>query len=65
MDAMEYEQKGFLKGANAIIKTSGLRVVLMSNPKTDEVDGKIRVWVAMEFDTHVRYLAILDDLQLS
>ena len=64
MDAIDYEQKGFFKGANATIKTSGLRVVLVSSPKTDEVDGKTRAWVAMEFDTHVRYLAILEDLQL-
>lgn len=64
MDAIEYEKQGFFTGANATIKSSGLRVVLVSNPKTDEVDGKTRAWVAMEFDTHVRYLAILEDLQL-
>jgi hypothetical protein len=65
MDAIEYEQKGFFKGVNATIKDTGLRVVLVSNPKTDAVDAKTRVWVAMEFDTHVRYLAMLEDLQLN
>jgi hypothetical protein len=65
MDAIEYEKQGFFIGAEATIKTSGLRVVLVSNPQTDITDGKTRVWVAMQFDTHVRYLAILDDLKLN
>lgn len=65
MDSTEYEKQGFFIGVGATIKTSGLRVVLVSNPKTDEVDGQTRAWVAMEFDTHVRYLAILDDLKLN
>jgi hypothetical protein len=64
MDAIDYEKTGFIKGANARMKNSGYKVLLVSNPKTDEVDGKTRAWVAMEFDTHVRYLAIMDDLEL-
>lgn len=64
MDAIEYEKKGFVKGVTAQMKTSGQRVILVSSPKTDNVDGKTRVWAAMEFDTHVRYLAIVDDLEL-
>jgi hypothetical protein len=63
MDATEYEQKGFVKGATARM-SSGQRVILVSNPKTDSTDGKTRVWAAMEFDTHVRYLAIVDELEL-
>lgn len=63
MDAMDYEKTGFVKGANAKTKT-GYKVLLVSNPKTDELDGKIKAWVAMEFDTHVRYLALVDDLEL-
>jgi hypothetical protein len=63
MDATEYEQKGFVKGATARM-SSGQRVILVSNPKTDNTDGKTRVWAAMEFDTHVRYLAIVDELEL-
>jgi hypothetical protein len=65
MNASEYEKQGFFVGAGATVKNSGLRVVLVSNPKTDEVDGKTRVWVAMEFDTHVKYLTMLDDLNLN
>ncbi len=64
MDAVDYEKTGFIKGANARIKSSGYNVLLVSSPKTDETDGKTRVWVAMEFDTHVRYLAVADDLEL-
>jgi hypothetical protein len=63
MDATEYEQKGFVKGATARM-SSGQQVILVSNPKTDSTDGKTRVWAAMEFDTHVRYLAIVDELEL-
>lgn len=64
MDALDYEKQGYIKGANARIKPSGYNVLLVSSPKTDEVDGKTRAWVAMEFDTHVRYLAVVDDLEL-
>ena len=63
MDAIDYEKTGFIKGATAKM-SSGQRVILVSNPKTDEVDGKTRVWAAMEFDTHVRYLAVVDELEL-
>ena len=63
MDAMDYERQGFVKGATARM-SSGQRVILVSNPKTDSTDGKTRVWAAMEFDTHVRYLAIVDELEL-
>jgi hypothetical protein len=65
MDAIDYEKTGFIKGANARIKSTGCKVLLVSSPKTDEVDGKTRAWVAMEFDTHVRYLAIVDELELT
>ena len=64
MDAIDCEKLGFIKGANARTKVTGYQVLLVSNPKVDELDGKIRVWVAMEFDTHVRYLALVDDLEL-
>ncbi len=64
MDASDYEKTGFIKGVDARIKSSGCKVLLVSNPRTDDVDGKTRAWVAMEFDTHVRYLAIIDDLEL-
>lgn len=64
MDAIDYEKTGFIKGANAKTKPSGYNVLLVSNPKVDDLDGKARVWVAMEFDTHVRYLALVDDLEL-
>lgn len=63
MNAIDYEQKGFVKGAIARM-SSGQRVILVSSPKTDDTDGKTRVWAAMEFDTHVRYLAIVDELEL-
>jgi hypothetical protein len=63
MDALDYEKQGFIKGAVAKM-SSGQRVILVSNPKTDSVDNKTRVWAAMEFDTHVRYLAIVDELEL-
>ncbi len=64
MDAIDYEKTGFIKGVNAKTKSSGYDVVLVSNPRVDELDGKTKVWVAMEFDTHVRYLALVDDLEL-
>lgn len=64
MDAIDYEKAGFIKGATVKIRTSGQHVILVSNPKTDVNDGKTHVWAAMEFDTHVRYLAIVDDLEL-
>lgn len=64
MDTVDYEKNGFIKGASARIKSSGQQVILVSNLKKDEVDGKIRVWAAMGFDTHVRYLAVIEDLEL-
>ena len=64
MDAIDYEQKGYIKGADARVKSSGYKVILVSNPKYDATDNKIRVWVAMDFDVHVRYLALVDDLEL-
>lgn len=64
MDAIEYEKNGFIKGATAKIKSSEERVILVSSPKIDSTDGRARVWAAMEFDPHVRYLAIVDDLEL-
>jgi hypothetical protein len=63
MDTTEYEQLGFIKGATARTKVSGYKVILVSNIKLD-IDNKMKVWVAMEFDTHVRYLAIVDELEL-
>jgi hypothetical protein len=64
MDALDYENNGFVKGATARIKNSGQGVILVSNPKTDDSDLKTRAWVALEFDTHVRYLALVEDLEL-
>lgn len=64
MDAIDYEQSGFIKGANAKNKSNGYNVILVSNPKLDITDGRIKVWAAMEFDTHVRYLAVVDELEL-
>lgn len=66
MDAIDYEKRGFIKGASAKIKLSSNseNVILLSSPKIDEIDGKPRVWVAMVFDTHVRYLALVEDLEL-
>jgi len=63
MDTTEYEKRGFIKGATAKTKSTGYVVILVSSPKLD-IDNKIKVWVAMEFDTHVRYLAVVDDLEL-
>jgi hypothetical protein len=65
MDITEYENQGYHIGASATIKTTGLRAILVSVPRKDSVDGKIRAWVAMEFDTHVQYLANLDELVLT
>jgi len=39
MEATEYEQNGFIKGATARM-SSGQRVILVSSPKTDQIDGK-------------------------
>jgi len=64
MNAIEYEQQGFIKGASAKVKFTGYKVVLVSSPKVD-VDGVVKAWAAMEFDTHVRFLASLDDLELT
>jgi hypothetical protein len=64
MDALEYEQQGFVKGVTARTKSTGYNVLLVSSPKNNTLDGKPRVWVAMEFDTHVRYLAVVEDLEL-
>lgn len=63
MDTTDYEQQGFIKGATVKTKSTGYKVILVSSPKLD-IDNKIKVWVAMEFDTHVRYLAVVDDLEL-
>ena len=63
MDIAEYEQQGFIKGVTVKTKSTGYKVILVSSPKLD-IDNKIKVWVAMEFDTHVRYLAVVDDLEL-
>lgn len=61
----KYEDDGFVVGATAKLRTSGYNVILVSNPRIDEmVDNNIRVWVAMEFDTHVRFLASITDLML-
>jgi hypothetical protein len=61
----KYEIEGFITGANARLHNSGYNVILLSNPRIDEVvDNQVRVWVAMEFDTHVRFLASVEDLVL-
>ena len=64
MDVIDYEQRGYITGADARVKSSGNKVILVSNPTRDITDGKVRVWVAMSFDIHVRYLALVDDLEL-
>jgi hypothetical protein len=62
---VKYEEKEFVKGASARSKHSGTNVVLVSNPTANMiVDSIIRVWVAMEYDTQVRYLEDVDDLIL-
>lgn len=61
MDVMDYEQQGFIKGATAKLNSTGYDVVLISNPKLD-IDNRIKVWVAMGFDTHVRFLSEIDDI---
>lgn len=61
--AVEYEQHGYRKGKSARSTSTGLDVILVSAPKV-AVDNHIYVWVAMQFDTHVRYLANIKDLQL-
>lgn len=68
MDVIDYEKAGFIKGASAKTKVSSSNsqnVILVSNPKLDTADGKIKAWVAMEFDTYIRYLALVEDLELS
>jgi hypothetical protein len=61
----KYENDGFITGATARLSSSGYDVILMSTPRIDEViDNEVRVWVAMEFDTHVRFLASIKDLIL-
>jgi hypothetical protein len=64
MDAIDYEQQGFINGVSAKTKSTGYKVLLVSNPKNSNIDVKPRVWVAMEFDTHVRYLTLVEDLEL-
>jgi hypothetical protein len=59
---MEYEKRGYRKGASAKLILTGDTVVLVSNPKLD--NGCTYVWVAMEYDTHIRYMANIDDLEL-
>jgi len=59
---VEYEKQGYRKGASAKLVLTGDRVVLVSNPKIE--DTQICVWVAMEYDTHVRYMVKIDDLEL-
>lgn len=58
------ENKGFVKGTTVQMKNCGHHVIILGEPKLYEPDGKIRVWVAMLFDTYVRYLAAVDDLEL-
>lgn len=61
---MKYEQQGFITGASARLRSTGYNVILVSNPRVDPINQSIRVWVAMEFDTHVRFLAEVSDLEL-
>ena len=61
--ALEYECQGYIKGKSARAISTGADVVLVSAPKV-AVDNNIYVWVAMQFDTHIRYMANITDLQL-
>jgi hypothetical protein len=61
--ALDDAYKGYIKGKSARAISTGIDVVLVSNPKV-AVDNNIYVWVAMQFDTHVRYMANITDLQL-
>lgn len=59
---VEYEKRGYRKGASARLKLNGTNVIIVSNPKIE--DGTPYVWVAMELDTYVRYKAKIDNLEL-
>ena len=61
--ALDAEYRGYIKGKSAMAVSTGIEVVLVSDPKV-AVDNNIYVWVAMQFDTHVRYMANITDLQL-
>jgi hypothetical protein len=61
--ALDAEYRGYIKGKSARTMSTGIEVVLVSNPKV-AVDNNIYVWVAMHFDTHVRYMANITDLYL-
>jgi len=64
MDAIDYENEGYVKGASALIKISNYEVIIVSNPKVDELDGIVKVWAAMGFDPYVRFLCDVKDLTL-
>ena len=64
MDAIDYEKEGYIKGASARIKVSNYEVVIVSNPKLDELDGDVKVWAAMGFDPYIRFLCNVKDLTL-
>lgn len=59
---VEYENRGYRKGTSAKIISTGESVLLVSNPKIE--DGFVFVWVAMNDDTHVRYMVKVNDLQI-
>lgn len=59
---IDYEKRGYRKGASAKLKLTGANVILVSNPKIE--DDTPYVWVAMELDTYVRYKAKIDNLEL-
>jgi len=59
---VEYEKRGYRKGASAKLQLTGERVVIISNPKFQ--DNKIYVWVAMELDTNLRYMVEVEYLDL-
>jgi hypothetical protein len=59
---IEYEKQGYRKGASAKLILTGDKVVFVSNPKVE--NKEVFIWVAMEYDTHVRYMAKIDDLEL-
>jgi hypothetical protein len=63
LTAIDAEHQGYIKGKSARTMSTGIEVVLVSNPKV-AVDNNIYVWVAMQFDTHVRYMADITDLYL-
>lgn len=62
-DAMQYEQKGYIKGSSAIIKDTDVPIVIVSNPKVND-DGQIYLWVALQNDTFTKFKINIKDIKL-